>query len=89
MRGEQLEILYTGKQIKELVNKHIADDDIVCVGEKNDKLGRYDRQVIGIEKRQIGFDDDNTYKAIVTQPFDSNGAMKFGRNEVVLFKSEC
>lgn len=63
--------------MKELINNNISDNDIVCVGEKGDKLGRYDRQVLGVEKRQIGFDDDDTYKAIVTQPFESNGAMKF------------
>jgi len=69
--------LYTGKQLKELINRNISDNDIVCVGEKGDKLGRYDRQVLGVEKRQIGFDNDDTYKAIVTQPFESNNAMKF------------
>lgn len=69
--------MYTGKQLKELINRNISDNDIVCVGEKGDKLGRYDRQVLGVEKRQIGFDNDDTYKAIVTQPFESNNAMKF------------
>ena len=70
----------TGKQLKKLINDNIADDDIVCFGEKGDKLGRYDRQIIGIERRKIGFDDefhDDTYKAIITESFDSNGAMKF------------
>lgn len=71
-------MLYTGKQLKELINRNISDNDIVCVGEKGDKLGRYDRQVLGVEKRQIGFgNNDDTYKAIVTQLFESNGAMKF------------
>ena len=60
-----------------MINEHIADDDIVCVGEEKDKLGRYDRQIIGIEKRQVGFDVENTYKAITTKPFESGGAMKF------------
>ena len=71
--------MYTGKQLKEIIDEHIADDDIVCIGEEKDILGRYDRQIIGVEKRQVGFDDDNTYKAIVTKPFESNGAMKFWR----------
>lgn len=71
--------MYTGKQLKELINNNILDDDIVCFGEKGDMLGRYDRQIIGVEKRQVGFDVDNTYKAIITQPFESNGAMKFWR----------
>lgn len=69
--------MYTGKQIKELINNHIADDDIVCVGEEKDTLGRYDRQIVGVEKRQVGFDVDNIYKTIITKPFDSSGAMKF------------
>ena len=71
--------MYTGKQLKELINNNILDDDIVCFGEKGDMLGRYDRQIIGVEKRQVGFDVDNIYKAIITQPFESNGAMKFWR----------
>ena len=71
--------MYTGKQLKELINNNILDDDIVCFGEKGDMLGRYDRQIIGVEKRQVGFDVDNTYKAIITKPFESNGAMKFWR----------
>ena len=71
--------MYTGRQLKELINNNILDDDIVCFGEKGDMLGRYDRQIIGIETRQVGFDVDNTYKAIITQQFESNGAMKFWR----------
>ena len=71
--------MYTGRQLKELINNNILDDDIVCFGEKGDMLGRYDRQIIGVEKRQVGFDVDNTYKAIITQQFESNGAMKFWR----------
>ena len=53
--------------------------DIVCFGEKGDKLGRFDRKIIGVERRNFGFDDDNddTYKAIIIEPFTSNGAMKF------------
>ena len=69
-----------GKQLKKLINDNIADDDIVCFGEKGDKLGRYDRQILGVERRKIGFDDDDnddTYKAIITESFDLNGAMKF------------
>ncbi len=63
--------------MKELIDKHISNEDIVCFGEKGDVLGRYDRQILGVEKRQVGFDDDNTYKVIVTIPYESNGAMKF------------
>lgn len=69
--------MYIGRQVKEIINKHISDDDIVCIVEEGDMLGRYDRQIIGIEKRQIGFDDDNTYKAIITKSIGTNGAMKF------------
>ena len=71
--------MYTGKQFKELINNNIEDKDIVCFGEKGDTLGRYDRKIIGIERRNFGFDNDNddTYKAIITESFDSNGAMKF------------
>lgn len=63
--------------MKELINNRISDDDIVCFGEKGDTLGRWDREILGIEKRQCGFEEDNTYKAIVTLPYDSNGALKF------------
>ena len=66
-----------GKEVKEFINANIDDNDIVCVGEKNDSLGRFDRQIIGIERRQIGFDGTNTYKAIITKPYTSNGALKF------------
>lgn len=70
--------MYTGKQLKELIEKYISDEDVVCFGEKGDMLGRYDRQILGVEKRQVGFEkDDITYKAIVTEPYDSNGTMKF------------
>lgn len=70
--------MYTGKKLKELIEKHISDDDIVCFGEKGDMMGRYDHQILGIEKRQVGFEnDDITYKAIVTEPYDSNSTMKF------------
>lgn len=69
--------MYTGKHLKELINKHIADDDIVCVGEEKDVLGSQDCQIIGVEKRQVGFDADDTYKVIITKPFKINGAMKF------------
>ena len=68
-----------GKQLKKLINDNISDEDIVCFGEKGDTLGRFDHQIVGVEKRQIGFDCDNTYKAIITKPFNSNGAMKFWR----------
>ena len=34
-------------------------------------------KIVGIEKRQVGFDQNNTYKVIITEPFHSNGAMKF------------
>lgn len=69
--------MYTGKQVKEMINRHINDDDIVCVGEKGDKLGRFDCQITGVENRQMGFDSNETYKAIITRPFISNGALKF------------
>ena len=68
-----------GKQLKKLINDNISDEDIVCFGEEGDTLGRFDHQIVGVEKRQIGFDGDNTYKAIITKPFISNGAMKFWR----------
>lgn len=78
-RGENFNKLFTGKKLKELINNNISDNDIVCFGEKGDMLGRFDRQIIGVETRYVGFDDENenTYKAIITEPFDSNGAMKF------------
>ena len=66
-----------GKQLKKLINDNISDNDIVCFGEKGDALGRYDHKIIGIEKRQVGFDQTNTYKVIITSPFPSNGTMKF------------
>lgn len=74
--------MYTGKQLKKLINDNISDEDIVCFGEKGDILGRYDRQIIDVERRKVGFDDenDNLYKAIVTAPYKSNGAMKYWRN---------
>lgn len=68
-----------GKELKELVTTRIADDDIVCLGEQGDKMGRYDNQILGVEIRQVGFDNNNTYKAIVGTKFNSNGAMKFWR----------
>ena len=34
-------------------------------------------KIVGIEKRQVGFDQNNTYKVIITSPFHSNGTMKF------------
>ena len=69
--------LYTGKQIKELINNNINDDDIVCIGERGDTLGRFDKNIIGIEKRNIGFDNKSFYKAIISENYSSNGAMKF------------
>lgn len=66
-----------GRELKQLIEKHIQDEDIVCIGEKNDNLGRYDKKIIGIETRKVGFDEDITYKAIVTMAYESNGAMKF------------
>lgn len=65
-----------GRQLKQLI-KDIDDEDIVCISEQGDKLGRSDRKIIGIETREIGFDSNDTYKAIITEPFYSNGAMKF------------
>ena len=75
-KGWNIKQLY-GKQLKKLINDNISDNDIVCFGEKGDALGRFDHQIVGVEKRQVGFDGDNTYKAIITRPFNSNGAMKF------------
>ena len=66
-----------GRQVKELINANLSDDDIVCFGEENDPLGRFDRQIVGVETRQVGFDGSNTYKAIITKPYNSNGALKF------------
>ena len=66
-----------GRQVKALINAHLSDDDIVCIGEQHDSLGRFDNQIIGIETRQLGFDNSNTYKAIITKPYNSNGALKF------------
>lgn len=66
-----------GRQLKQLIKENINDEDIVCISEQGDKLGRTDRKIIGIEIRQIGFDSNDTYKAIVTTPYETNGAMKF------------
>ena len=55
-----------GRQLKQLIKENINDEDIVCISEQGDKLGRTDRKIIGIETRQIGFDSNET-----------NGAMKF------------
>ena len=68
-----------GKQLKKLINDNISDNDIVCFGEKGDKLGRFDRKIIGIERRNFGFDNDNddAYKVIITESFCTNSAMKF------------
>ena len=62
-----------------MIADNIADEDIVCMGEKGDILGRYDNKILGVEVRQVGFDNNNTYKAIITSPYNSNGAMKFWR----------
>ena len=48
-----------GKDLKELINTHIADNDIVCIGEQDDKFGRYDNKILGVEVRQVGFDNTN------------------------------
>lgn len=72
-----LKLYYTGKQIKELINDNINNDDIVCIGERGDTLGRFDKSIIGIEKRNIGFDNNSYYKAIISENYNSNGAMKF------------
>ena len=69
--------MYTGKDIKELINANIKDDDIVCIRERGDTLGRLDKKIIGIEKRNIGFDNDSYYKAIISEDYGSNGALKF------------
>ena len=62
-----------------MIADNIADEDIVCMGEKGDILGRYDNKIIGVETRKVGFDKNNTYKAIITSPYNSNGAMKVWR----------
>ena len=72
-----LKLYYTGKQIKELINNNINNDDIVCIGERGDTIGRFDKNIIGIEKRNIGFDNKSFYKAIISENYNSNGAMKF------------
>ena len=69
--------MYTGKEIKELINANIEDNDIVCIGERGDSLGRLDKKIIGIEKRKIGFDNNSYYKAIISEDYGSNGALKF------------
>lgn len=66
-----------GRQLKKIITENIKDEDIVCFGEQNDKLGRYDREIIGVETRQIGFDTNDTYKVLITKQYNSNGAMKF------------
>ena len=66
-----------GRQLKQLIKENINDEDIVCISEQGDKLGRTDRKIIGVETRQIGFDSNDTYKVIVTTPYETNGAMKF------------
>ena len=68
-----------GRELKKLIQDTVRDDDIVCLGERNDNLGRFDRKIIGVETRNVGFDKDNTYKAIISEKFDSNGTMKFWR----------
>ena len=66
-----------GKELKRIINEHIKDEDLVCLGEQGDKFGRYDRKIIGIETRQVGFDNNDVYKIIVSYPFESQGNMKF------------
>lgn len=68
-----------GRELKKIIQNSIRDDDIVCLGEEGDSLGRFDRKIIGIETRKVGFDEDNTYKVIISEKFDSNGSMKFWR----------
>lgn len=66
-----------GKIFKGIVNDCIKDDDIVCLGEQGDKLGRYDRKIIGVETRSIGFDSTDVYKVITSLPYESHGNLKF------------
>lgn len=66
-----------GRQLKKIITENIKDEDIVCFGEHNDKFGRNDREIIGVETRQIGFDTNDTYKVLITKQYNSNGAMKF------------
>ena len=42
-------------------------------------FGRFDKNIIGIEKRNMGFDNESYYKAIISENYSSNGAMKFWR----------
>ena len=71
--------MFRGKDIKELINANIEDDDIVCIGERGDSLGRLDKNIIGVEKRNMGYDNESYYKAIISENYSSNGAMKFWR----------
>lgn len=66
-----------GRQLKKIITENIKDEDIVCFGEHNDRFGRNDREIIGVETRQIGFDTNDTYKVLITKQYNSNGAMKF------------
>ena len=66
-----------GRQLKKIITENIKDEDIVCFGEQNDRFGRNDREIIGVETRQIGFDTNDTYKVLLTKQYNSNGAMKF------------
>lgn len=66
-----------GRQLKKIITENIKDEDIVCFGEHNDKFGRNDREIIGVETRQIGFDTNDTYKVLITKQYNFNGAMKF------------
>lgn len=67
-----------GRELKKLIQDTVRDDDIVCLGERNDTLGRFDRKIIGVETRNVGFDKDNTYKAIISEKFDSTELWSFG-----------
>lgn len=33
-----------GRELKQLIENHIQDEDIVCIGEKDDNLGQYDKK---------------------------------------------
>lgn len=66
-----------GKELKKLINNNILDDDIICVGEQNDRYGDRDKEIIGVRRRPLQSDGNNTYKVLVTKPYNTNGALKF------------
>lgn len=65
-----------GRDLKKLV-ANIPDDALVVVGVQGDKMGRNDASVICLEKRQIGFDNNDMYYVVCIEPYTSNGTLKF------------